>query len=86
MEYLTEDKHRYTAKILAENLVGNVESALLQAEKDLNSFFGNKVYTEYSEYYLIYDEKWVNPYVVKKSKYPGKINVDRDINVKRYKW
>jgi hypothetical protein len=35
---------------------------------------------------LIYDEKWVNPYVVKKSKYPGKINVDRDINVKRYKW
>ena len=36
MEYLTNNKHKYAAKLLAENLVGNVESALLQAEKDIS--------------------------------------------------
>lgn len=85
MEYLTNNTHKYAAKLLAENLVGNVESALLQAEKDL-SVSGKSLYGEYYEYYLIYDGNWQYPYIVKKSKDFGKTDVSVDENVKRYKW
>jgi hypothetical protein len=83
MEYLTSYKHRYAAKLLAENLVGNVESALLQAEKDIPF---KMIYHHFEQYYLLHDEKWQYPYIVKKISRKGVVDYPRDENIKRYKW
>jgi len=85
MKYLIEDKHRYAAKLLAENLVGNVESAIRQAETDLSTN-SNILYSNFEEFYLIHNDEWYWPYIVKKSALPGKTDVSIDKNVKRYKW
>ena len=84
MEYLTNNKHKYAAKLLAENLVGNVESALLQAEKDIS--LNKMIYHHFEQYYLLYDENWQYPYIVKKISHTGKIECSVDENIKRYKW
>ena len=85
MEHLIENKHKYAAKLLAENLVGNVESAIRQAEKDL-SINGKPLYSNYGDYYLIHDDNWYWPYIVKRSEVIGKTDVSVDENVKRFKW
>lgn len=84
MEYLNDYKHRYAAKLLAENLVGNVESALLQAEKDI--CLREMIYHHFEQYYLLHDENWQYPYIVKKVSRKGVADYSKDENVKRYKW
>ena len=91
MEYLTDKKHQYAAKILELGFHGNVESALNEAEEWANG----KTCTlteDYDRYYLVHDTGWKWPYIVKKIPLSRIIRGEsyvfatEDDNVKRFRW
>jgi hypothetical protein len=91
MQYLTDTKHRYAAALLVNDFHNNVESALNEAERWENGEF-NSIVSDYDFYYLVYDEKWASPYIIKViDKYRfhmkgAKPDVTLDENVKRFRW
>jgi hypothetical protein len=89
MEILNDFKSKYAAKLIAMGLHSNVYSAMLESERVENKEL-KQIYFDIEDYYMVYDETWMHPYVIKKmcstSRNSGKIDVSSDANVKRIDW
>jgi len=87
MNYLKEKKHRYAAKLLSLGMVGNVYSALNQAENDLHGTGRPIRFADYELYYIVHSEQWQYPYIVKKmNSINNEPHVFEDEEIKRYRW
>lgn len=85
MEVLNDFKAKYACRLLAESIHTNVYSALLEAERVEKGEL-KQIFTDIDDFYLLHDESWASPYIVKKSKNYGQINYNNDENLKRFRW
>lgn len=89
MEILNDFKSKYAAKLIVMGLHSNVYSAMLESERVEKGEL-KQIYLDIEDYYMVYGETWMHPYVIKKkcrtSRASGNIDVSSDTNVKRIDW
>jgi hypothetical protein len=85
MEVLNDFKAKYASRLIVESLHTNMYSAFLEAERVEKGEL-KQIFTDIEDYYIVHNENWVHPYVIKKSRQSGKCNFTNDPNLKRIDW